>query len=203
MNSLTMILCTHDRPKEAERVIGELLEQKYTLCDRIKMRITCVTHNIKDAPYKHKESYTHLVNKELGWAKSLDYGIRRCETDWFGFVNDDSLFPQRDWLSRAVERIKFSPYPVKLLGFNDGRNQGRWCSLGLCETQWYLEQYIIPQPYNHYGLDNEMKNIADIQGLWHYANTIRVVHDFDPNRVNRTFKRKDYALYKRRNPNFD
>ena len=194
IKTLTMILCTHKNKTQAERVVEELAYQRLRFLMKMSMRIVVVVHDKQYAPDNITGAFDLLVQPDLGWANSLDYAIRQTNNTWVGWVNDDTLFPDEEWFTKAIATLNVDD-SIKLLGFNDGRMKGKCCSLGLMNREWYLSHFPDGQPYTHYALDSEIHALAVKEGVWNYAIGVVTPHDFDPSKVNRNFQQTDVKMF--------
>ena len=119
-----------------------------------------------------------------GFIATINLAFRATDSPWFGYMAQDA-FAGRSWMALALEAIQTEK--AGLLGFNDGKWQGKLASFGLAQRQWatsnYSGDFFCPSYKSHYA-DTELTLIALEQGRYAYEpNSLLVEVDWN----------KDYA----------
>ena len=115
-----------------------------------------------------------------GFIATVNHAFRSTDSPWFGYMAQDA-FAGRTWMAIALEAMQNEQ--AGLLGFNDGKWQGKLASFGLAERDWALSNYagdfFYPGYKSHYA-DTELTLIAQQQGRYTYQpNSVLIEVDWD------------------------
>lgn len=190
----TFILTTHNRPKEAARVMCELYRTCKPHWSNIELLVVC--HNLFDCPEDPRlPPFRFVWNWELkGCATSIFKGVQEAQGEWFLWLCDDHTYPDSEWFEKLLEFMQKNP-DKKVIGFNPGTGHFECCPIGAAEVKWFKDHYPIPV-YEHYGWDNEIQDWAKAENVFGEAYHILIQDKKGP--VNAAFKDKDVQRYEMR-----
>jgi glycosyltransferase involved in cell wall biosynthesis len=121
-----------------------------------------------------------IVNdsERIGFVKVVNAVGKLVTAEFVGYVASDA-YPGRNWLAKAVQQLRSTG--KGLLGFNDGKWDGRIASFGLVRRSWVVKFYgadILHSGYRSHKADNEITLIAKIDNNYVYdANSVLVEYD--------------------------
>lgn len=104
----------------------------------------------------------------FGFIRTVNSISNLVDADFVVYVAQDA-FPGRGWLKTALSSIKNSR--KGLLGFNDGKWNGRIASFGMVRMSWVREQYgkdMFFPAYKSHAADNEITVVARGQDQYIY-----------------------------------
>ncbi len=115
-----------------------------------------------------------------GFIATINHAFRATDSPWFGYMAQDA-FAGRSWMALALGVMQTEQ--AGLLGFNDGKWQGKLASFGLAQREWatsnYSGDFFFPGYKSHYA-DTELTLIAQEQGRYVYEpNSLLVEVDWD------------------------
>jgi len=132
--------------------------------------------------------------QQHGFITTVNRAFRATDSPWFGYMAQDA-FAGRSWMALALEAMQNEQ--AGLLGFNDGKWQGKLASFGLAEREWALSNYkgdFFYAGYKSHYADTELTLIAQQQGRYFYQpNSVLVEVDWDKETA--TVNQEDRKIY--------
>jgi hypothetical protein len=122
-----------------------------------------------------------VVNDSIrqGFIKTLNAAAAQLTVRYLVYLAEDA-FPGRGWLRRAYEALEVSG--KGLLGFNDGKWDGRIASFGMVRASWVRQLYggdVLNAEYRAHKADNEITVIARAADEYEYRPDCTLV-EVDP-----------------------
>jgi hypothetical protein len=129
-----------------------------------------------------------------GFIATVNHAFKSTHSPWFGYMAQDA-FAGRSWMALALEAMQTEQ--AGLLGFNDGKWQGKLASFGLAQRGWassnYEGDFFYPGYKSHYA-DTELTLIAQQQRRYTYQpNSVLV--EVDWNKENTAVNSDDRKRY--------
>jgi hypothetical protein len=120
-----------------------------------------------------------------GWVAMHNMEFRMSMADHYLYSCGD-YFPGRNYLRIAWDAMYDTG--ASLVGFNDGKWQGRIATVGLVKRSWAEQNYggdLFFPGYKSHGADDELTNLAMRDGVYHYEpNAVLVEVDMRRTRAN-------------------
>ena len=117
--------------------------------------------------------------------------------DYYVTATDD-IFPSRNWLKDAYDFMQEKG--AKMVGFNDGKWEGRLACCALIEREWMKNNYggdiYFPGYFGHYN-DTELTLIAMQEGVYAFDPNI-IFMEIDYEKESKGVNKEDKALFNRR-----
>lgn len=132
-----------------------------------------------------------------GFIKTLNQTAARLDTKYIVYLAQDA-YPGRGWLKCGYNELEESG--KGLLGFNDGKWQGRIASFGMVRTEWVKTLYngsVFYPGYTSHAADNELTVIARCQDTYVY-NPECTLLEYDPDKDFGGSNPTDNAMFKKR-----
>lgn len=124
--SLTVCLCTHNRPAYVRDCLAGLAGQT---AGRKRFRILVVdSGSTPDVHQELAELVAAHANADMimldqpGVSLARNAGAKRCGTDYIAYIDDDAV-PAPDWIEQIIAVIRAAPRPPAVIG---GRVLPRW-----------------------------------------------------------------------------
>lgn len=144
--------------------------------------------------------------KRVGYVKTLNYVAKESSHDVIVYTAQDALVGF-NWLRNAL--LKMLVENAGLVGFHDGKWNGKLASFGAVQMSWCKHIYggniFYPGYHSHYG-DTELTQIAKSQGRYAYAeNAVMLEVDFNKilGRGSGVVKADKKLFKERKESNFD
>jgi hypothetical protein len=125
---------------------------------------------------------THVAvdRDRIGWVAMHNMVFQRLRGDYYLYSCAD-YFPGRDYLRIAWDAMARTG--ASLVGFNDGKWQGKIATVGLVRREWAERNYdgdLFFSGYKSHGADDELTNLAMRDGVYHYEpNAVLVEVDYE------------------------
>lgn len=149
------------------------------------------------AGYENHEIHILLDEGREGFIKKVNKAVQEIEADYYVYLADD-VFPGRDWLKHAVERMRDTR--KGFLGFHDGKWHGQMASFGMIDKDYLKVNYgglmFFPEYKSHYA-DVEQTVLAMAQNNYCFdpkSLLVEIDYDKDTKSVNKP----DRELFRKR-----
>ena len=132
-----------------------------------------------------------------GFIKTLNAAAAQMTVRYVVYLAEDA-FPARGWLHRAYQALEESG--KGLLGFNDGKWDGRIASFGMVRTSWVRRLYggdVLNAEYRAHKADNELTVIARVADEYEYRPDCTLV-EVDPRKDVRGSNQADDEIFAKR-----
>jgi len=132
-----------------------------------------------------------------GFIKTLNAAAAQMTVRYVVYLAEDA-FPARGWLHRAYQALEESG--KGLLGFNDGKWDGRIASFGMVRTSWVRGLYggdVLNAEYRAHKADNELTVIARVADEYEYRPDCTLV-EVDPRKDVRGSNQADDEIFAKR-----
>lgn len=142
--------------------------------------------------------YALLDTKKNGYVSVCNAFVRNNpDYDYYVTATDD-IFPSRNWLKNAYELMKSKG--AKLVGFNDGKWEGRLACCALIDGEWMMKNYggnvYFSGYFGHYN-DTELTLIAMQDGVYAFDPNI-IFMEIDYEKESKGVRKEDKALFSKR-----
>lgn len=144
--------------------------------------------NICVLPDVGKSGYVAMCNRFVRNNPDYDYYVTAT----------DDIFPSRNWLKGAYDLMQEKG--AKMVGFNDGKWEGRLACCALIEREWMQKNYdgniYFPGYFGHYN-DTELTLLAMSDKVYTYDANI-VLAEIDYEKDTKSVNKDDRALFNER-----
>jgi len=110
-----------------------------------------------------------MDNEKNGFIRTLNTVAEKCDTKFVCYVAQDA-YPGKGWLKKAYVAIEENS--AGLVGFNDGKWDGRIASFGMVRKEWIKKFYkneILSSAYKSHKADNEITILARVDDSYVYC----------------------------------
>jgi glycosyltransferase involved in cell wall biosynthesis len=125
-----------------------------------------------------------LSNNHRDFVAQANLAVYCCKTRYFVVLSDDTEVIEQNVLSRSLNifKEKFKD-DIGLLAFNDGIQKGRLFTMGMSSKKFVevIGGYLYYPEYKHYGGDREVSRLAREMGVYHYDESLNVIHNHPGN----------------------